>query len=590
MDWYKIVCGPSIDEIVALEVDPEGNVYALGSFMGTVDFDPGEGVFELTSPQSFGVFVQKLSKDGTFLWAHQLEGVEWGRGMGMALDHDGNVIITGSYFGFPDFQPENHLNQVGKSSGFIEKLDSSGELLWSIGISTSGSAFGKSVAIGTTNDIYIAGGFSGETNFDPSNKTPVSNSVGGNDAFLLNLSASGEFQWVKTFGSKNEDNPFGMTAGLDGSIFIVGSCGDGFDADPSRARSALRVSGNVDAYVQKLDSNGALVWAKTFGGTAYDVANAIAVDHDGNIVICGTYEGSGKFDKSNPAYSEFNSGETALNGFVLKLNEVGDVIWNSSLISDASDQYNTVAIDSVNNIFVAGYICSKANYSNSSNPNKSPYHVNTYETISNLSNAKSGFIQRLTPDGDVEWHYLNAFEKFYADSIGEDVIRDLIIDGNGDLLFSGSFNGEMILVGGYDDYDRVIDDLVSKYYDGFIKKTVSYGNWVYLCPMPLDDYTVVAADDEYFGKKLSPPLPYISFGFYPNPASEFININCSVSLEEVVLDVFDKEGRLVRSDAIDFSDPSTLVKIDISNLENGMYNLRFIYEGEVVVERLVVHH
>ena len=41
--------GPGDDVGTAIAVDAAGNVYATGGFSGTVDFDPGSGVFNLTS-------------------------------------------------------------------------------------------------------------------------------------------------------------------------------------------------------------------------------------------------------------------------------------------------------------------------------------------------------------------------------------------------------------------------------------------------------------------------------------------------------------------------------------------------------------
>ncbi|HOZ87832.1 MAG TPA: hypothetical protein PL029_08745, partial [Bacteroidia bacterium] len=54
-----------------ISVDAGGNVITTGLFTGTVDFDPGAGVFNLSSPTNNGwrIFILKLDATGTFVWA-----------------------------------------------------------------------------------------------------------------------------------------------------------------------------------------------------------------------------------------------------------------------------------------------------------------------------------------------------------------------------------------------------------------------------------------------------------------------------------------------------------------------------------------
>ena len=59
----------------SIKFDAAGNSYTTGQFEGTVDFDPGPGVFNLTSPGSGGetdIYISKLDAAGNFLWAKQI--------------------------------------------------------------------------------------------------------------------------------------------------------------------------------------------------------------------------------------------------------------------------------------------------------------------------------------------------------------------------------------------------------------------------------------------------------------------------------------------------------------------------------------
>ena len=65
--WAKSLGGSSHDQAVDVASDDSGNVYVLGRFYGTADFDPGLDVSNLTSNGAFDVFIVKLNSSGEFL-------------------------------------------------------------------------------------------------------------------------------------------------------------------------------------------------------------------------------------------------------------------------------------------------------------------------------------------------------------------------------------------------------------------------------------------------------------------------------------------------------------------------------------------
>ena len=76
-------------------VDASGNVYTVGNFSGTVDFDPNpaHGTFNLTSAGGRDAFISKLDAAGNFVWAKRLGGGGSDGGFGLVLDGVGNGII-----------------------------------------------------------------------------------------------------------------------------------------------------------------------------------------------------------------------------------------------------------------------------------------------------------------------------------------------------------------------------------------------------------------------------------------------------------------------------------------------------------------
>jgi len=98
---------PGRSEASNVAVDAVGNVYTTGLFYGTVDFNPGSGVSTLSSPR--GVFVSKLTADGSFTWARAISGGSGIRPMSLAVDADVNSGFEQSHFrGFARATLEYH--------------------------------------------------------------------------------------------------------------------------------------------------------------------------------------------------------------------------------------------------------------------------------------------------------------------------------------------------------------------------------------------------------------------------------------------------------------------------------------------------
>lgn len=57
--WAKKMGGTNFDFGTALTLDNNGNVITAGYFQGTSDYDPGAGIFNLTSAGSYDIFVSK---------------------------------------------------------------------------------------------------------------------------------------------------------------------------------------------------------------------------------------------------------------------------------------------------------------------------------------------------------------------------------------------------------------------------------------------------------------------------------------------------------------------------------------------------
>ena len=100
VEWTKFF-ETSIADQVGQDIakDNNGNTYITGQFDGTVDFDPGPGIFNLTAQQR-DIYVCKLDSSGSCVWAISVAGggpsLSNNMGKSIALDGNNNIYITGN--------------------------------------------------------------------------------------------------------------------------------------------------------------------------------------------------------------------------------------------------------------------------------------------------------------------------------------------------------------------------------------------------------------------------------------------------------------------------------------------------------------
>lgn len=109
----------------SITVDQSG-VYTTGYFIGTSDFDPGLGIFNLTSSGREDIFISKLDINGDFAWAKAIGGVNVDEGISIAVDVTGNVFTGGSFYETVDFDPDPqstfYLTSPSYSDMFFHKM------------------------------------------------------------------------------------------------------------------------------------------------------------------------------------------------------------------------------------------------------------------------------------------------------------------------------------------------------------------------------------------------------------------------------------------------------------------------------------
>lgn len=357
--WAKQLGGISSQKGTSVVVDGDGNVYSTGYFYDTTDFDPGVGVYHMTSNGTLGAsYISKLDAVGNFVWAKKVQTNSQTWAWGIDLDQNNNVYVTGQFAGTGDFDPGAGTFNMTSAYGaqiFVLKLDAAGEFVWAKNFITNGlsggESVGKRIKIDPLGNIYTAGYFVDTVDFDPGVATFQLVSNGNIDIFISKLDASGNFVWAKSFGGIDRDEVYDLELDDVGNVYTTGGFKDSVDFDPNGPAFDLYSFGS-EVFISKLDASGNFVWAKHFEGGAGDYyGQGIALDADHNVYTTGYINSSVDMDPG-PNSLYMGSGIGVI--FVSKLNANGDYAWAKVLPTSGFGYGNAIAVNANSEVYITG--------------------------------------------------------------------------------------------------------------------------------------------------------------------------------------------------------------------------------------------
>jgi len=421
--WAKSFGGVGGDVGNSIAVDASGNVYTTGSFSGTVDFDPGVGVYTLTSATS-DVFISKLNSSGDFVWAQQLAGTGFGVCNSIAVDNLGNVYTAGYFLGVTDFDPGPGSYTLASQGGydiFVSKLNSSGALVWVQKMGGSSYDLCYSVAVDAGGNVYTTGTFQGAGDYDPGVGSFILTPAGSAGAFVSKLNSSGAFVWAKQFEASNTAVGNCVKADASGNVYTAGFFSGAADLDPGAGTFPFFSAGSTDVFISKLNSSGAFVWAAQMGGTSGDLSTSVVVDPFGNVYSTGRFEGTVDFDPG-AGVSNLTPPGAGADVFISKLNSSGTFVWAQQLGGALDDISNSIALDTADNVYTAGYFSGTSDF----DPGAGTFNLTS-------AGAYEIFISKINSSGSFIWA-----KKMGGTDI--DICTSIIVDGIDQVYTTGYFS------------------------------------------------------------------------------------------------------------------------------------------------------
>ena len=463
------------DIATAISTAPNGNVLVTGYFYGTIDFDPGPGVHNLTA-EFEDAFISCTSPSGTLLWIKQFGGDSIQRADAIAHDSDGNSYITGLFQGTSDFNPSGSgmFNMTtNRSSVYICKLDPNGNFVWAKQLVneeelSASRVYGIAV---NANQVCITGTFRGAIDCDSGPATAILDSGSVRDMYIVNFDTDGNYLWAKQIMRTTTTQifePASISTDAAGNVYTTGKFDGTIDFDPGTGVFNLVVDGIPDdvyvsvddAFICKLDNNGNFVWAKQLAGADFSLARDIATDGPGNIYATGYFMGSVDFDPGIGVH-EITALPGSGNGFVVKLDTDGELIWVKTTLT----LNESITLDAAGNNYAGGTFGGTVDF----DPSPATFYLST-------AGIGDAFISKLDSDGNFIWA-----RKFGGPT--EEMGVDVAVDASQNVYSTGLFSGTAdfdpgigywplnALGTGYDSYLAKLSNCVPDTGTDFISRT-----------------------------------------------------------------------------------------------------------------------
>lgn len=353
--WSARFGGTASCHAADLAVDEDGNLVIVGTFSGTVDFDPGSTTDNLVGDQD--IFVVKLDSGGRLIWSRKLGAAGQETTPTVAVDGGRNVIVGGLFEGTVDFDPGAGvaaLTSAGSHDVFVVKLDSNGTHSWSGRFGSAGTDACSDVAVDLDGSVLIAGTFQSTVDFDPGpGSAPLT--ANGFSGFVVKLNSGGAFTWARAMTGPNSSiNCTGVAVDTAGNVFIVGDFDHTIDLNPNGGTDFQTAVGAIDVFVVKVSSSGTYAWGRTWGGSfgAQVTGDGVAADRAGNVTVVGSLVGTADFDPSSGVAPLTSVGGTDV--FAAQLTADGNFAWANQFGGSRFDYGFTVDFDAFGDAILGG--------------------------------------------------------------------------------------------------------------------------------------------------------------------------------------------------------------------------------------------
>jgi hypothetical protein len=268
--------------------------------------------------------------------------------LGVATDAAGNIYITGRTTSNAGVLATVAGPGGGAGDIFVAKFSSDlSRLIYATRIGGTGDEQGNAIAVDANGNVAVAG-WTQSGDF-PTLAAADASISGGQDAVVFKLDAAGALVFSTYFGGTAATDS-GNAVGFDGAGNVY-AAGEGSSAGALSVVLAAIFGTTDNAFVNKYDAGGALVYSQMIGGNGNDLATGLAVGAAGDVYVVGNTESTNMATVG----AERGSLGGAIDGFLVHLDAAGtNTLYATYVGGGDADSVTGVAIDGAGKAWLVG--------------------------------------------------------------------------------------------------------------------------------------------------------------------------------------------------------------------------------------------
>jgi hypothetical protein len=181
----------------------------------------------------------------------------------------------------------HNWDNAGMNDGIVVKTDLSGNVVWAKNFGGASDDIFERISAAKDGG-YLAVGYSYGVSKDLGGQNW--GNAGGVDAVAVKLNEDGTVLWAKNFGGISGEYFYGAAATSDGYVLA----GYSYGASANLGSQNWGNNGSYDAIAVKIDRVGNVIWSRNIGGAGVDRFNSVAATTDGGYIFAGSSNGAGE--------------------------------------------------------------------------------------------------------------------------------------------------------------------------------------------------------------------------------------------------------------------------------------------------------
>lgn len=346
--WAARSSSSFTNEAYDMVSDANGNSYICGYISGETSFAPS-----ITFPSAAGngdIFIAKYNAQGQPQWIKKYGGNYADRAVAIALSPNNDILVTGQYFGTMNVGSTSLSSASNSKDIFIIKLDNNGNEIWALSQGGSLEDNAYDIACDHQGNVLLSGQFKGNVTIAGQaavSSTDSNTGLPSNDLFIAKYSANGTGLWLQAGHANYDDRGLALGVDQNNNVFFSGQ----FSEDLNFAGTTISNTAYNIGFLAKLAPNGSLIWMNKLQAGFCRVYDLVVNSTD-DVFITGDFLGSLLYNQNGTISTTTNTHSKKV--FVIKANSAGNFQWSNTLGSDNYISSRALAVNSQDEVFIAG--------------------------------------------------------------------------------------------------------------------------------------------------------------------------------------------------------------------------------------------